>query len=206
MPVITFLSDLISLTKGPYYRLVGRHTQHYSLRAARRAAKNEKLKRVLSLGLVGADDWVAAYLGVPAKPSKSQLPLPAPHAKPAKILVVYSLKAYLSALLLLLGSQKAQLLERLDMDDRQLLDMWCQVFEYNPDDMKLFDEILSETYRQNGFDGLIQATRDAVVAKIPLPIIIENQTLELSSLASSLVKDLTAIQRFLGSGKEGETP
>ena len=204
MPVITFLSDLISLTKGPYYRLVGRYTQHYSLRAARRAAKNDKRKRVLSIGLAGADDWVAGYLGVPAKSTKGSSPPPVPRAKPAKQPVVFAMRAYLSTLLLLQGSQKAILLERLLMDDRQWLDMWRQVFEYQPDDIILFDGILSEAYRNDGFDGLVKAARDAVASRIPLPLISDDQNLEIRSLAASLVKDLTAIQRVLGSGKEDE--
>jgi hypothetical protein len=181
MPVITFLSDLFSLTQGAKYRLVGRHTQKYSLRIADRSRNHPVQQRILLIALAGADEWVSEALlqsSCREKPSKSK--------------VATTMRSYMSALLILLGNRKKALLHQLDYSERQWMDLWCQVFEYQPDDMLRFDTVFLEAYRSDGVEGLLASVQKSTATE------------EVHSLRDSLAKDLTALAKVLNLGKECE--
>ena len=193
MPVITFLSDLFSLTKGAKYRLVGRHTQKYSLRIADRSRKHPFQKRIMLIALAGADEWVSDCL-------ENKLF----QGKPSKIQVLSAMRSYLSTVLILLGNQKDVLLQKLGYDEAQWMNLWCQVFEYQTDDMRRFDSVFLDAYRNGGFEGLIkavQSSKDSTTADL---IETEGQLLNTDSLRNCLAKDLGAIARIMNTDKEGE--
>lgn len=191
------------MTKGPYYRLVGRHTQRYSLRIAGRSRNKPAQQKVLLVALTGADEWAAEVLGVSANPdsktaSARQLP-----KKSTKTKTVSAMRIYLSALLILMGGYKNALLSQLEFDERGWVDFWCQVFEYQPDDMDRFDKVFLPEYQRAGLDGLIGAVvaeTARLFERVQAPHEIEQQR---RFLQTSFIKDLTAVERALNIKKEG---
>jgi hypothetical protein len=193
MPVITFLSDLFSLTKGAKYRLVGRHTQRYSLRIADRSRNHPVQQRIMLIALAGADEWVSDCL----KNSS-------PQEKPSKIQVLSAMRSYLSAVLILLGTHKDVLLQKLEYDEAQWMNLWCQVFEYQADDMSRFDSVFLDAYRNGGFEALIEAVQSSKDSATPGSMETENRSQNTDSLRNSLAKDLAAIARIMNLDKECE--
>ena len=193
MPVITFLSDLFSLTKGAKYRLVGRHTQRYSLRIADRSRNHPVQQRIMLITLAGADEWVSDCL----ENSSHQ-------EKPSKIQVLSAMRSYLSAVLILLGTHKDVLLQKLEYDEAQWMNLWCQVFEYQADDMRRFDSVFLDAYRNGGFEELIEAVQSSKDSAIPGSMETENRSQNTDSLRNSLAKDLAAIARIMNLDKECE--
>lgn len=193
MPVITFLSDLFSLTKGSKYRLVGRHTQKYSLRIANRSRNHPVQQRIMLIALAGADEWVSDCLEN------------SPHQeKPSKLQVLSAMRSYLSAVLILLGNHKDILLQKLEYDEAQWMNLWCQIFEYQADDIRCFDSAFLDAYRNGGFEGLIEAVQSSKDSAVPGSMDTENRSQNTDSLRNSLAKDLAAIARIMNLDKECE--
>jgi hypothetical protein len=172
------LADLLALVKGPHDRHVGRHTQRYCKNAAQRAA-NVQQKRMLMVSAIAADDLVSALLGFGTPKllgqfqTRSPLPL-------RKVQITKSLKVVTSALLVLMGSYKEQLLTSTQFSEEQLLASWSRVFEYLPADSQIFDQELTPVFRQEGMAGLTAAVGDLLLATLfadPVPLSSTESTL-----------------------------
>lgn len=197
IPVITFLHDLFSVTKGPYHRLVGRYTQRYCSRAVQRST-HELQKKVLFIAIAGADHVVARLLGVQGKGRAQLFSQSAISKKVTKQQVNLALRGYASAILVLLGSNKALLLEKTGVNETKWMQLWCWVFEYGPPDMQLFNEVLLPAYQQGGFAGLAAATDKVISDTLSVAGNGDGeQALNLTTVQDALTTDLSAISRAL---------
>ena len=154
MPVITFFQYVASLAKGPYHRLVGRHSQRYCQRAVQKSG-NDCQKNLLTLATVAADDVVAGMLGLSSGQDKNIFEK-RPYRKISKNQATRAMRVYASALLALLGNRKELLLEKAGLPERELLAFWCRIFEYRADDMQIFDQTLLPAVVGGGLPGLAE--------------------------------------------------
>lgn len=155
------------------------------------------------MALAGADEWASQVLGVSSKPGTKGLPEQLPLTKASKTKVVSALRIYLSALLILMGGYKADLLTQFEFDEREWVDFWRQVFEYQPDDMNRFDKVFLPEFQKEGLEGLVGAIITEISGLFdqePTPHDVEKQRL---FLQTSFIKDLTAVERALKQGKGG---
>ena len=95
--------------KGPYERYVGRHTIEYC-KCIGRQKLPEGLRQTLLVSAVSADEVIAALLKVDNRRDVTAFIEAIPKKKPKPQLVKYALKAYMSALLVIFGTDKQQLL------------------------------------------------------------------------------------------------
>jgi hypothetical protein len=151
MPILTFFNYIYSFTQGRYYRVIGRHTRRYCTRALQRG-RGAPTQRALMVAAVGAEEFLAPLLGVSRDDKKAA---PCQGVKAAA--VTGAMRLYLSALLVALGERKAVVLDKTGLSERDLLTLWCTVFEYKPEDMQRFDRELVPAYQQKGIDGLAAA-------------------------------------------------
>lgn len=190
MPIVTFLHDLVGCVKGPYYRLVGRHTQRFLSRAAGKT-KSEIQKKTLFIAAAGADDVIAEFCGV-QRGAKGFGKNAAEKALTKKA-VHNALRGYLSTLLILLGGQKEQLLKRLELEEAAWMRLWCEVFEYNEGDMARFNQILLPAYQQGGVEGLIKAACDAIANDLSPLTQRTGLIITETAVKAGLTKDVAAI-------------
>ena len=189
IPIVTFLHDLVSSVKGPYYRLVGRYTQRYLSRAAGKA-KNEQQKKVLFIAAAGVDEVFSEILGV--QRSVKGFSKSAAEKKLTKKAVNAAFRVYLSTLLVLLGNDKDSLLTRSGLDEAAWVQLWCAVFEYNAGDMACFNEVLLTAYQQDGSEGLLKIAC-ASIAETLSPFSGEAAQVTEVAVRAGLMKDLAAI-------------
>ncbi len=155
MPVITFLQDLFMAFKGPYERCVGKHTVNFCKRIGRHKLP-EGIRRIFTISAISADEVVAALMRVDYRRTVaafSEMPV---RKKVDSRHVKYWLKAYLSALLVMFGTNKQQLLSTADQNEKAFIDAWTEMFSYGQDDMKLFNDLL-QRYQENGVQGIASA-------------------------------------------------
>jgi hypothetical protein len=160
-------------------------------------------QKVLLVALAGADEWASEVLGVSAKPGFKNASERLPQMKDSKTKVVSAIRIYLSALLILMGGYKTALLAQFEFDEREWVDFWRQVFEYQPDDMSRFDKVFLPEYQKTGLEGLVGAViteTSGLFERVPQPNDIEKQR---RFLQASFIKDLAAVERALNRGKEG---
>jgi hypothetical protein len=197
MPVITFLQDMVSAVKGPYHRLVGRHTQRFCSRAVKRSA-NERQKRVLFIAAAGADDFITRLLDLQDKRQTRTFVKYALEKKVIKKQVSLVLRVYISAILILLGNSKELLLQEIGLNETEWIELWCWVFEYQPEDIRLFNEVLT-TYQQHGFDGLAISTGNVMINALS-SMGNERGCLNIKPLENALLHDISAILRVKNEG------
>ena len=185
MPILTFFNYLYAFTQGPYYRTIGRHTRRYCTRAVQKAG-GVPAQRALLVAAVGAEEYLAPLLGVN---SKDKTAAPRQGVKAAAI--TDAMRIYLSALLVMLGERKAAVLERTGLSERELLRLWCAVFEYKAADMQRFDQEFIPVYQYRGIDGL---AAEACAVLAPLPGLGEPCP---EALKAALLADATAVIRVL---------
>lgn len=185
MPILTFFNYLYSFTQGPYYRTIGRHTRRYCTRAVQKAS-GAPAQRALMVAAVGAEEYLAPLLGVS---SKDKSAVPRQGVKAAA--VTGAMRIYLSALLVMLGERKAAVLEKTGLGERELLMLWCAVFEYKPADMQRFDQELIASYQYRGIDGLVTEVCTALAS---LPGLGEPRP---EALREALLADASAVIRVL---------
>ncbi len=159
MPVITFLQDLFMVFKGPYERHVGKHTVNFCKRIGRHKLP-EGMRQTLIMSAISADEAIAALMKVDHRRDASALDIPAVK-KPNPQRVKFALRAYISAILVIFGSYKQQLLHVAGQDEQKFIDMWTEVYSYNQEDMILFNELLHR-YQQNGISGISSVLCSAV--------------------------------------------
>ena len=204
IPVITFLRDVLSMTKGPYYRLVGRNTQHFCTRAAAKAA-GEQHKRALFIVAAGADEFLAGLLGLPNSkgggPSSTSGtnprnakdgPQPVANKTVTSRLTAKAMRIYASTVLILLGADKEQMLRVSGLDETEWMTRWCFAFEYQQEDMGLFNEVLLPAYQQQGFEGLV-ATAAKAISEVLFPDNNGAFPMDGEAFKHSVVHDVSAI-------------
>ncbi|MDR3564918.1 MAG: hypothetical protein P4N59_26265 [Negativicutes bacterium] len=191
IPIITFLHDLVSGVKGPYYRLVGRFTQRYIDRAAKRSA-NEYQKKVLFIAVAGADSFFTKVLCDQQQATNyfSRHPL-VKRLKKQQLTAV--IKIYLSTVLLLIGTDKELLLQKMGGSETEWMQTWCWVFEYTPEDMNAFNAILQPAYQSSGVDGLVTTAWDSILQTLAWP---DDAKVKLDAglARGELAKDVAAIR------------
>lgn len=199
MPVLTFLRDAIDFAKGPYFRRVGRHTKAFCTRAAG-YSKSDIQKRVWLATAISADEAVASIARLenrrPVGPlARWQV---RPKAKPVHYLKAF--RVYLSALLILYGTCKAELLEKMGLTEAEFMDQWKSIFQYSAADQAIFDGALTPAFLKKGMEGLVNCTgeqiREALFQPAGSPgIKLEKQ--EFAALQDLLIDDLAALKRIL---------
>lgn len=157
MPVLTFLRDALDYAKGPYFRHVGRHTKTFCSRAAR-DSKTPAQKRIWLATAISADEAIASIARLENRRPVGPLALwqVTPKAKPRHYLK--ALRIYLSALLVLYGTCKAELLEYMGLKENEFMDQWKGIFQYDDADQALFDKTLVPAFSKKGLEGLVAAT------------------------------------------------
>ncbi len=161
IPVITFLRDLVSTAKGPYHRLIGYNTRRFCGRAAQKAVSAEH-KRAMFVVAAGADAFLAGLLGFATdKGRPSGTPIPEAKALTRQH-TGQAMRIYASTALIVLGMEKDHLLGATGLDEAQWMHRWCFAFEYQAQDMRLFNEVLLPACQQQGFDGLTEVSAKAI--------------------------------------------
>ncbi|HBW36248.1 hypothetical protein [Desulfosporosinus sp. BICA1-9] len=195
MQAISFIQDVLDSFKIPYKRYVGRHTLRFNRRAIKKAA-NDSQKRLWLTASIAAEELVVALLQLDNKINVEPLNKRLLRKKIDKKQVLSVLHAYLSAVVVLISTYKEQILESTAMSEQKFLQDWCSVFEYQLEDMKVFDEMMLTAYSQFGSIGLIREAGE---------IIVDNFYQETSGLTQKeilvlegiLLKDVSAILQYL---------
>lgn len=195
LPIITFLQDVFAMTKGPYHRKVGRHTQKFCSRAVKRSG-NEIQKKIFFIAAICADEFIASLLGVDNKRQVGPLAVRTFKPKIRKPEISTALRIYMSALLTVISLEKKLLLERTGMEENELLKTWCAVFEYLPSDMKLFDEVMLPNYQEGGIESLSALVGKEIVRQLCL----DHDALtplEMKILQNIIIEDAAALMGLL---------
>jgi len=195
MPPITMIEKLLATFNNPYKRHVGKHTRKFNLRAIQKA-KNESQKRLWLSASIAAEELVAALLQLDSKinlePFNKRLLKEAIDKK--QVLAV--LRAYLSAVVVLISTYKDTVLTSTALTEQNFLQAWCWVFEYQPEDMKIFDEILLTAYSQFGTIGLMKET-GKIMADNFYQETSELTSEEITVLEGILLNDVSGILQYL---------
>jgi hypothetical protein len=199
MPVLTFLRDAIDYVKGPYFRHIGRHTKTFCSRAAHNSKSNLQ-KRIWLSTAISADEVIASITRLdnrrPVGPlARWQV---RPKAKPLHYLK--AIRVYLSALLILYSTCKAELLEKMGLTEDEFMDQWKSIFQYNAADQAIFDNSLKPAFLKKGMDGLVNCTGELIREALFQPQDGTEKHLgkeEFAALQDLLIDDLAALKRNL---------
>ena len=191
MPVITFLKDMVAFVKGRRHRLVERNTVRFCERAAKKAA-NDAQKKVWLIAAICADEVTAALLSADARRDLSAFRGRVVRKDLKKPHVLAVMRTYLSALLVLSGGGKAQILDAMAMGEGEFIDAWRDVFEYGPDDMALFNR-MTGALTAGGGPAVLGVIGEAVLAALFGGG--EPSAGELGCLEKCLNDDLAALMR-----------
>lgn len=180
----------MSSGKGPYRRLVGKHTQQYCSRADSRST-NEFQKKILFIAAAGADDFISKLLGIQAAQQKWTFSRKIHNKKVTPKICAEALRTYLSALMIILAAHKELLLQKAALGEAEWLKLWCTVFEYTADDMTRFDTELLPAYQHDNFEGLVLTAGTSLFTSLCLD---DNGTdQKLIALNDALVNDAAVI-------------
>jgi hypothetical protein len=135
---------------------------------------------------------VSRVLGVPRALKKRTLMKQAVEKRVTKQQVIGVLRVYLSALLVLLGMNKDLLLQMTEVSEKEWIILWCAVFEYQPVDMQIFNEILLPEYQQHGFNGLAAVTGNLIMTAL-FPAGNDTGSVDIAGLKNDLINDVAAI-------------
>ena len=200
MPIITFIKDIMAKARGSYYYKVARHTQLFCQRAASQAANNQQ-RRMFLVAAAAADETISGLLKLGPGSNRSDYMLRT-SGKVSKQAVLSAMKVYLSALLVLLGTQRSQVLASTELDEQGLLTKWCGVYDYNIEDRKIFNETLLPAFKGGGLEALTRAAGCCMVSRL-FSTNPQFESEELSAIERALVYDLTAILRNIGVKEAG---
>jgi len=102
----------------------------------------------------GADAFLAARLGLSPKPDGRSRPGPdaATHLTPKA--VARAMRTFASAALIVLGPGKDRLLLASGLNEAAWMGTWRLVFDYQPEDLRAFNETLLPAGQTHGLDGL----------------------------------------------------
>ncbi|MFP5259891.1 MAG: hypothetical protein ACLGQH_12785 [Acidobacteriota bacterium] len=181
----------MSAAKGPYQKLIGRNTQSYCTRAVRQASCDAH-KRILFVVAAGADAFVAGRLGLPGKSggrgqSRAEVARELTHKEVARAMRIYA-----SAALIALGPSRDVVLGASGLGEAAFMDKWRAVFDYRPDDMEVFNQILLPASRSRGLCGLAEEASGLIDAALWRGDA-EAAPAEAWSLTDALFRDVAAI-------------
>jgi len=195
MRAISYIQDILDSFKIPYKHYVGRHTLRFNRRAIKKAA-NDSQKRLWLTSSIAAEELVISLLQLDSITNVDLLTKRLLRQKIEKKQVLTVLHAYLSAVVVLISTHKEPVLESTALSEQDFLKAWCWVFEYQPEDMKVFDEKMLTAYSQLGSLGLIREVGKIIVDNFYRDTSGLNQT-EISLLEGILLKDVSAILQYL---------
>lgn len=195
MPVITFLQDIFAAAKGRYFRSVGRHTQKFCSQAAKFAG-NDVQKKILLITAISADELVAALIGVDNKRPAGAFGGRTGKHRLTRQQITAALRVYLSGLLTLTSAHKKALLAQAGLEEQELLQLWCRVFDYAAADMQLFDECLLPAYRQEGSLGVSRLVGKRILDCLFQPAG-EMSPAETELLHNAMLEDAAAVIRVI---------
>ncbi|HEX9157076.1 MAG TPA: hypothetical protein VF827_03600, partial [Syntrophales bacterium] len=130
MPVLTFIHDALAYAKGPHFRCLGRHTKAFCTRAARQA-KNPVQRRVWLSTAISADEVIGSLARLETRRPMGSLANWQVQPKADRRRYLKALHVYLSALLLLYGTCKEELLAKLGMTEGEFMKAWQGIFLYD---------------------------------------------------------------------------
>lgn len=121
-----------------------------------RQASCDAHKRILFVVAAGADAFVSSRLGLPGKSggrgrSRAEVARELTHKDVAR-----SMRVYASAALIALGPSRDAVLGASGLGEAAFMDRWRAVFDYRPDDMEVFNQILLPASRSRGLCGLAE--------------------------------------------------
>jgi len=202
MPVMKFLPDALISTKGPYERHVGSYTREFCKRADRQS-KTPIQRKILFTTAISADEVIASLAGLEKRRTLGPLANWQVQPKANRRLYLKALRVYLSGLLLLYGISKGELLEAFGLAEQEFMKVWQSVFQYDADDMAVFDEVLTPAFQSRGIDGLVDAVGGLIRDALFLPSSPFGKQ-EQSALQDLMIDDLAAVKRHLST--RGEDP
>ena len=150
MPLMKFLHDALISTKGPYERYVGRHTREFCKRADRQS-KTPIQRKIWFTAAISADEVIASLAGLEKRRSLGALAGWQVQPKADRKSYPKALRLYLSALLLLYGTCKEELLDAFGLAEQEFMKAWQSIFQYDAADMAVFDDILTPAFRTRGY-------------------------------------------------------
>jgi hypothetical protein len=201
MPVLTFIHDALAYAKGPHYRNVGRYTKTFCSRAASRA-KTPIQRRVWFATAISADEVIASLARLENRRPTGSLSGWQVQPKADRRRYLKALHVYLSALLLLYGTCKEELLEKMGMTEGDFMKAWQGIFQYDAADQAVFDKTLTPAFREKGIDGLVTATGELIRETLFQPDSPFGKQ-ENADLQDLMVDDLAALKRNLARRDEG---
>jgi succinate dehydrogenase flavin-adding protein (antitoxin of CptAB toxin-antitoxin module) len=157
-----FLQNLLGLPMSPKKRAVRKIVQKF-YRHAIKSASNDSQRKLWIAAILAAEELVMALLAPDSKGNKLLFNQRIQKKKIEKKQIRAVLHAYLSAILIGITNYKKDILTKTGMNEQDFLKSWCSVFEYDQEDMKLFDTIFLPIYHQNGLNGLLQETGKIIV-------------------------------------------
>jgi len=195
MPPISIIKRLFGSFNDPYKRIVGKHTLRFNRRAIQKA-KNEPQKKLWLSASIAAEELVASLLQLDSKINVEPFNLRKLIEEVDKKQVLSVLRAYLSAVVVLISTYKETTLRSTALTEQKFLQAWCWVFEYQPNDMKVFDEVLLPAYSQFGTTGLIKET-GKIIADNFYQETSELTQEEITVLEGILLNDVSGILQYL---------
>jgi hypothetical protein len=201
MTVLKYLQDALVSTKGPYERHVGRYTREFCKKADSQSKKRPIQRKILFTTAISADEVIASLAGLEKRRALGLLA--GWQVQPGADRKSYpkALRLYLSALLLLYGTCKEELLDAFGLTEQEFMKVWQSVFQYDADDMAAFDEILTPAFRTRGIDGLVDAVGGLIRDALFLPSSPFGKQ-EQSALQDLMIDDLVAVKRHLSRREE----
>ena len=200
MPVITFMQDLLAVTKGPFYHKIGRHTIRFCRQAIKVSANDLQKKLWLTAG-IAAEELVAGLLKFDNKKNMEQLKTRIVRKDLKKQQVLRVLRVYLSAIVVSISTYKNEIIQGTLMTEESFLRTWCSIFEYKLEDMQVFDEILLPAWQQSGLEGLVRSMGNLITENLFVDHD-ELNTEELQELMTILVEDVSNILNYFKQSEE----
>ena len=148
---------------------------------------------------ISADEVIASLAGLEKRRALGALAGWQIHPEADRKNYPKALRLYLSALLLLYGTCKEQLLEVFGLTEQEFMEAWQSVFQYDADDMAVFDEILTPAFRNGGIDGLVAAAGGSSGMLSSCLQSLRKQ--EPSVLQDLMIDDLAAVKRHLDNAR-----
>jgi hypothetical protein len=195
MTVLKYIQDALVSTKGPYERNVGRYTREFCKRADSHS-KTPIQRKIWFTTAISADEVIASLAGLDKRRALGALAGWQVRPKADRKGYPKALRVYLSALLLLYGTCKEDLLSTLGLTEGEFMQAWQTVFQYDAADKAIFDDALTPAFRERGIDGLVTATGELIRDTLFQPDSPFGKQ-EQSALQDLMVDDLAALKRNL---------
>lgn len=195
-----FLQNLLGLPMSPKKRAVRKIVQKF-YRHAIKSASNDSQRKLWIAAILAAEELVMALLAPDSKGNKLLFNQRIQKKKIEKKQIRAVLHAYLSAILIGITNYKKDILTKTGMNEQDFLKSWCSVFEYDQEDMKLFDTIFLPIYHQNGLNGLLQET-GKIIVRYFYQETSELTAKEIKQFEGVLLTDISGLFNYLNKSSE----